>query len=54
MASLVYERKIAAATRYVLKQIFKTVFSSTNQTTRNHERYPLVFHIVNFNLKLHD
>lgn len=39
---------------YVLNWIFSEtrVLRSTTQTTGNHEGYPLVFHLLNFNLKL--
>ena len=34
--------------------ICKMALSSTNQTTPNHDGYPLVFHALNFSLKLHN
>ena len=36
---------------FIYSNIVKMVLSSTNQTTPNHEGYPLVFHVLDFNLK---
>ena len=46
-------KQFSVVQRLVMSLMYEKVLSGTNQTTPNHEGYHFLFHVLNFNLKLH-